>query len=113
MHISSGQGRVKPLAGHYQVHRRLNPAAASSGNDLVMHKMKPDDGGNRIGIEVAADGITDHLSQLIQRVRLGENRVPEGAMPQVSRFRDLGGYAENSQISNPARPGAPCEAALR
>jgi len=39
---------------------------------------RSDDGGNRIAGEVAADGITDHLAQLIPPVRLGENRVPEG-----------------------------------
>ena len=65
--------------------------AASSGNDLILDKMKSYHSRARVGLKMAAHGVLNHFAEFIHGVGLSVNRVADrtGIVPAFRGLLDI------------------------
>src|SRR5260370_34657875 len=72
--------------------RRKDHAAISrptSGNDdLILYHMQPDEFGFVLFLEMTVDRVSHHSTQLLERLALGENGIPQRSR-RVTAFRRI------------------------
>src|SRR5579859_4040830 len=66
-----------------------NRVEVSSGNNLVLHQVKANDSRSGLGVEMATDGVANHLPEFIQRSGFREDRVPQSARLETALRRFL------------------------
>ena len=69
-------------------HRVGTLAAAFHGEELVVDEMETHDLRALVLVEVADDGVTDHLQERVEAIGLSDNRLPDST-GDIAAFRRL------------------------
>jgi hypothetical protein len=87
---SGGSARIRSDEEGRQAPPPRDLAGASNGNDHVPDEVQPNDLRSRALLEVAVNGVADHLLQDVERVRLGIDGLAEGSGLEAA----LGGFID-------------------
>lgn len=71
-----------------------DPVAVSCNDELIVHEVQPDEAGRGSRIKVAMNGIAHLRTQLVQRLRLSENRLSQRTCREAT-FRRILDYEDH------------------